>query len=83
MKASASERLITNFIDSIIKPAFAPFVTQFEKNMRFSDLLTDGVKFRNFLTPRYATDVTFQQANSSSGNNQEEKEYYSGKHKLY
>lgn len=49
------------------------FVSQFEKNMGFADLLAVGVKFRNFLTKCYATDVTFQQGNRSRGNNQEEK----------
>lgn len=42
-----------------------------------------GVKFGNYPTAHYATDVTFQQANCPSVNIQEEKKYYSGKHKLY
>lgn len=39
--------------------------------------------FSNFKYARYATDVTFHQTNRPTGNMQEGKEYYSGKHKLY
>ena len=39
--------------------------------------------FKNHPCARYATDVTFQQANRPSGSLEEGKKYYSGKHKLY
>lgn len=40
-------------------------------------------QFSHYPCARYATDVTFQLANRPSGNMQEGKVYYSGKHKAY
>ena len=42
-----------------------------------------GKTFKNYKYARYATDVTFQQSNRPTGNMQEGKKYFSGKHKLY
>lgn len=39
--------------------------------------------FKSFPFARYTTDVTFQQTNRPTGNIQESKLYYSGKHNLY
>ena len=48
-----------------------------------SELQENSKLFKNFPFCLEAVDVTFQQANRPSGNMQEGKVYFSGKHRLY
>ena len=48
-----------------------------------SELQEKGLLFKNFPFCLEAVDVTFQEVNRPSGNMQEGKVYFSGKHKLY
>ena len=59
------------------------FVTKYDAHFSMDELQEKGTLFQNFPFCLEAIDVTFQQANRPSGNMQEGKVYFSGKHKLY
>lgn len=62
MKAPTFERLVATFIDMICRHAYTKYISEFQTTINFADLLNDGVRFRNYATARYATDVILQQA---------------------
>lgn len=45
-------------------------------------LIQRNTLFKTYKLARYATDVAFQQNNRPSGNHEEAKKFFSGKHKL-
>lgn len=58
-------------------------VKQAEEHWTTHKRLINARTFQNFDYARYATDVSFQQLNSPSGNMAKFKNYFSGKQKLY
>ena len=53
------------------------------RRISLTEIDESGKAFMHYLFAKFATDVTFQQANRSLGNHQEAKVFFSGKHKLY
>ena len=76
-------RLIHGFMDKIYDFCIERFVTKYDEQFSMGVLNERGKLFKNFPFCLEAVDVTFQQANRPSGNMQEGKLYFSGKHKLY
>jgi len=83
MKAPTFERIITKFLEMLYEEVNEKFVLDIADKWTMRRVLNCGVAFKTHKYARYATDVTFQQANRPSGNMEEGKRYYSGKHKLY
>lgn len=67
----------------ISKKAYDIWVDTVSSEYRMPKLCDDGTLFKDFEYAIEAIDVTFQQSNRPSGNIQEGKLYFSGKHKLY
>lgn len=83
MKGPTFERLIMGFVLNVSEYIYKHFVVDNENEFRMAELMKNRQQFSHFKCARYATDVTFQMAFRPSGNIQEGKKYYSGKHKLY
>lgn len=77
------ERMITRFLPIICSKLHELFVADVAETYTLDALKTEKKTFKNFKYAVEAVDVTFQQANRPSGNMQEGKRYFSGKHKLY
>ncbi len=76
-------RLITGFVNKIVDMCVKHFVMCVAK---LSTMTAPGeceTLFKSFPYALEAIDVTFQEANRPTGNMQEGKVYFSGKHKLY
>ncbi len=83
VKVPTFMRLIPGFINNIVDACVTHFVTSVFKQSRMSALFEQDTIFESFPFALKAIDVTFQEANRPSGNMQEGKVYFSGKHKLY
>lgn len=83
IKGPTFERLATGFIEVLAPHAVEMFVSVVSRESSYSAMRGKNVRFSNFPYAVEAIDVTFQQANRPSGNVQEGKVYYSGKHSLY
>lgn len=83
MKAPTFERLISGFMKVAAPELVAIFVEPTAAKYTMECLKEKRCTFRHFPFAAEAIDVTFQQANRPSGNMQEGKKYFSGKHKLY
>lgn len=83
LKGPSFERMMTKFIDLLYESLYEALVKRNDSLFNFGELAQEGKNFRHFPFARYITDVTFQQANRPSGNMQEGKVFFSGKHKLY
>lgn len=82
-KAPSFERQVGKFIDVMCGYLYEELVEGAAKRYSMKKLEAMNTTFGNFPQARYATDVTFQQSYRPSGNIQEGKLYFSGKHKLY
>lgn len=67
------ERLISLFVELITKKIYSLLVTEVSEKIQMSIICFEKQLYSNFHYTRYATDVTFQQENESSGNNEEGK----------
>lgn len=83
MKTPTFERLICGFIKAVSKELVELFVSPVSRAYSMECLQEHKTTFKNFPCAIEAIDVTFQQSNRPSGNMQEGKRYFSGKHKLY
>ena len=83
VKAPTFIRLIHGFMDKIYEFCIDRFVTRYDERFSMNELNERGKLFKSFPFCLEAIDVIFQQANRPSGNMQEGKLYFSGKHKLY
>ena len=76
-------RFITGFMEKIVEKCVNKFVNKHISSGSMQSLIDKDACFKNHPYPLEAVDVTFQQTNRPSGNMQEGKIYFSGKHKLY
>lgn len=83
MKGPTFERMIVNFIQLLSEHWYKQWVTSREVRYPMDRMMKEQRIFKYHPYCRYAVDVTFQQTNRPSGNLQESKLYFSGKHKLY
>ena len=83
VKVPTFMRLITGFINKIFHASVTHFVTRVSKQSTMSALCEQETMFQSFPFALNEIDITFQEANRTSGNMQEGKVYFSGKHKLY
>ena len=83
IKGPTYMKLIVGFLEKLRDFMVERFVTKFEKQCSINYLNESEQLFEHFPFALEALDVTFQQSNRPSGNMQEGKVYYSGKHKLY
>lgn len=83
MKGPTFERLIMGFMTVAGKILCELFVDTVPQAYSMECLDEGDTRFRNFPMAIEAVDVTFQQSYRPSGNMQEGKKYFSGKHKLY
>ena len=83
IKGPTFERLIMIFIRLITDEFYRQFVVQTMEHHSMTVSEEKAKNFSNFRYALYATDVTFQNTNRPSGNHEESKKYFSGKHKLY
>lgn len=75
--------MVVRFIEHLFDAAFSTLVKDKEINVKFEELVEDGVSVQNDAFVRHATDVTFQQCNRPTGNIQHSKPHYFEQHKLY
>lgn len=83
IKPATFERMISRFLPIICSKLHKLFVSDVATHYTLDELDTQKKTFKNFPFAVEAVDVTFQQSNRPSGNMQEGKRYFSGKHKLY
>ena len=83
VKGPTFEKIICRFMNIVWEVLYELTVEQAGKQWKMSQYFSSKKTFKNFKYARYATDVTFLNTNRPSGNLQEAKSYYSGKHKLY
>lgn len=76
------DRLIILFVQKIVPFANVKFGRNVSKIYSHVQLESDDTLFENFPDALEAIDVTFQHSNRPSGNLQEGKFYFSGKHHL-
>ncbi|GMF58076.1 unnamed protein product [Phytophthora fragariaefolia] len=81
--ASPLQKMIKKFLDILEPYLYDIFVVDVGKRWTMKQLTLSGHAFENFPSARYATDVTFQQANRPTGGYHHAKKYFSGKHFLY
>lgn len=79
MKTPSFEKLVLKFLEIIAPTMYDSQV----KDVASSASISTGASFQYFPHAKYATDVTFQHTNRPSGNHEESKSYFSGKHRLY
>lgn len=77
--APTLERLTHRVIDTVTESLYRRFV----KPLSMKNQRDNGYSFANYPYALYATDVKFQPSYRPKGRFQEQKEYYSAKHKLY
>ncbi|ETV64396.1 hypothetical protein H257_18702 [Aphanomyces astaci] len=82
-KVDSFEKRVMKFLTVLYPFVMRKYVTAVGEKWTMSQLAVGGHQFKNFPYARYATDVTFQQPNVSSGSYAEKKLFYSGKHHLY
>ena len=83
IKGANYERLIMRFVNLVLLDLYEVLVLEKAERWTIARLVEEKRTFGNFPYPRYATDVTFQQANRPSGSVAERKKYYRRKHTLY
>ena len=83
VKAPTFIRLISGFMQKLYPHAVERYVHKPARESTLASLRQERSLFSNFPYACEAIDVTFQHANRPSGNMQEGKVYFSGKHKLY
>eukprot|EP00171_Calliarthron_tuberculosum_P021823 IDg21823t1 len=83
MKGPTFERMIVCFMRVLASRVDQLFVQDVGNNFTMAHLREKKRTFKSCEFAVEAIDVTFQQANRPSGNMQEGKVYFSGKHKLY
>ncbi len=83
IKGPTFMRLITQCVSKIVPLSVERFVKKYDQKMTMQYLNEKGQLFINHPYALEAIDVTFQQSNRPSGNMQEGKNFFSGKHKLY
>ena len=83
MKAPTFERVISGYMKVVSKILVEMFVDNVPNEYPMDHLHALKSTIRYFESAIEAVDVTFQMANRPSGNMQEGKKYFSGKHKLY
>ena len=83
IKSPSFIRLIQGFMDKIYEFPVKRFVRKCDERFSMNEMDENNQLFKHFPFCLKAIDVTFQQANRPSGNMQEGKVSFSGKHKLY
>eukprot|EP00171_Calliarthron_tuberculosum_P023745 IDg23745t1 len=83
IKVPTFQRMITGFMDKIRDYRVERFVSRFARTVTMEYCVDTRQMFKNHVYALEVVDVKFQQANRPSGNMQEGKVYFSGKHKLY
>ena len=83
MKGPTFERLVIGFLQVILPEVKRRFIEPVADMYTMCALQEDKKDFKDFSFAIEAIDVAFQQSNRPSGNMQEGKVYFSGKHKLY
>ncbi|KAE9161320.1 hypothetical protein PF002_g32403 [Phytophthora fragariae] len=75
--------MVRGFLAAVGPYLYEEYVDSLNASMAMSKMALSGKSFKHFPCARYATDVTFQQANCPAGTHSEAITYYSGKHHLY
>lgn len=83
LKAPTFERIVIVMLRTVSALAYERYVAQMLHKYNMAYLIEKQQTFAHFPFARYATDATFHHTNRPTGNMQESKQYYSGKHKLY
>jgi len=83
IKGPTFMRIMTGFMAKIAPFCAVRFVKKYDEKMGMAFLNEKKTLFKSHQYALEAIDVTFQQSNRPSGNMQEGKNYFSGKHKLY
>ena len=83
IKGPTFEKLVMGYIKMLENHLYTMFVKKADHMYNMSTLRSNKAQFKYFPYALEAIDVTFQEANRPSGNMQEGKKYFSGKHKLY
>ena len=83
IKGSVIQRLMKSFLIIVSPFLYDTQVTDRAGRITMRQLSSKEKQFIHHPHVLYATDVTFEQTNRSSGNQQESKLYFSAKHKLY
>ena len=83
IKGPTFEKLIMAFLKVVSGELYKVLVAKLRAKYSMEKEIEENKTFSKFPYCRYATDVTFQQTNRPTGNIQESKPYFSGKHKLY
>ncbi|KAG3205995.1 hypothetical protein PC128_g1016 [Phytophthora cactorum] len=81
--SSPFQKMIKKYLIMIEPFLYGNFVLNEEKRWTMNQLMASGNTFTNFPSARYATNVTFQHADRPSGNINEVKKYFSGKHNFH
>jgi len=83
IKGPTFEKLISGFHSTAADTMYELFVLRVRDKQTMAHTIYHKNCFKEFPYCEYGIDVTFQQSNRPSGNMQEAKVYYSGKHELY
>ena len=83
LKAPTFERIVISMLKTISTFAYERYVESMSGKYSMAHLQENTLVFVHFPCTHYATDVTFHHTNRPTGNMNESKHYYSGKHKLY
>ena len=83
LKGLTFERLLMRFVDMLPLHVYETLVENNAELYSMTEIIKEKFLFKHFSLARHATDVTFQVSNGPSGNMQEGKKYFSGKHELY
>ncbi|KAE9275522.1 hypothetical protein PF008_g29332 [Phytophthora fragariae] len=83
MDLSPFQKMVKKFVTMLDPCLYQIFVLDEEERSTTRHLTLTGNTFANFPCARYATDVTFQQADRPVGGYNDAKTFFSGKHHLY
>ena len=83
VKAPTFERMMIAMLDIVSDFAYERYVVRMIDKYDIETLMDSSSQFQYYPFARYATDVTFQNANRPTGNMFEARPYYSAKHKLH
>ncbi|OWZ03843.1 hypothetical protein PHMEG_00024360 [Phytophthora megakarya] len=83
MDSSPFQKMVKKFLTMLEPYRYDTFVKVEETRWTMRELMLTRSTFKNFPCARYATDVTFQHSDRPTGNFNEAKKFYSGKHHLY
>lgn len=82
-KTSSFKQLIQNFNFLVYEHFYKELAGKITENNNFSRLIQSKKEFKYYVTSHYVSDLTFHQFNRPLGLMQNDRFFFSGKHKLY